>query len=113
MEPGRAGGPARHQKTYDAYRTLKANLTAGILGKPSSKRYRRAVEKPIAFRPQGAQPYDDRMLSWQYTQRTVSIWPQSGRMKEVAFTAAPNILPAWPCIARASPICCSATACGS
>ncbi|MFE4256967.1 RNA-guided endonuclease TnpB family protein, partial [Streptomyces sp. NPDC056910] len=55
-------------------------------------RYRRAVEKPIAFRLVGAQPYDDRMLSWQYTERTVSIWTLSGRMKEVAFTAAPEHL---------------------
>ncbi|MGW6485016.1 RNA-guided endonuclease InsQ/TnpB family protein, partial [Streptomyces sp. NPDC055059] len=43
-------------------------------------------------RPEGAQPYDDRMLSWQYTQRTVSIWTLSGRMKEVAFTASPEHL---------------------
>ncbi|GAA1279863.1 RNA-guided endonuclease TnpB family protein [Streptomyces aureus] len=78
------------KKTCDAYRTLKANLTAGNLGRPSSKRYRRAVEKPIAFRPEGAQPYDDRMLSRQYTERTVSIWTLSGRMKGVAFTAAPE-----------------------
>ncbi len=42
------------KKTCDAYTTLKANLTAGNLGKPTSKRYRRAVEKPIAFRPEGA-----------------------------------------------------------
>ncbi|MFI8789596.1 RNA-guided endonuclease InsQ/TnpB family protein [Streptomyces sp. NPDC055105] len=78
------------KKTCDAYRTLKANLKAGNLGKPSSKRYRRATEKPIAFRPEGAQPYDDRMLSWQYTERTVSIWTLSGRMKQVGFTAAPE-----------------------
>ncbi|MGW6404370.1 RNA-guided endonuclease InsQ/TnpB family protein [Streptomyces sp. NPDC055134] len=80
------------KKTCDAYRTLRANLTAGNLGKPGSQRYRRATEKPIAFRPEGAQPYDDRMLSWQHTQGTVSIWTLSGRMKEVAFTAAPEHL---------------------
>ncbi|MET7543606.1 transposase [Streptomyces sp. NPDC005507] len=80
------------KKTCDAYTTLKANLKAGNLGKPSSKRYRRAVEKPISFRPEGAQPYDDRMLSWQHTERTVSIWTLSGRMKEVAFTASPEHL---------------------
>ncbi|MFC9501059.1 RNA-guided endonuclease InsQ/TnpB family protein, partial [Streptomyces sp. NPDC056982] len=78
------------KKTCDAYRTLKANLKAGNLGKPSCKRYRRAIEKPIAFRPAGAQPYDDRMLAWQHTERTVSIWTLSGRMKQVAFTAAPE-----------------------
>ncbi len=37
------------KKTCDAYRTLKANLAAGNLGKPGSQRYRRAAGKPIAF----------------------------------------------------------------
>ncbi|MEW2120169.1 transposase, partial [Streptomyces sp. NPDC005474] len=80
------------KKTCDAYTTLKANLKAGNLGRPWSKRYRRAVEKPVVFRPEGAQPYDDRMLSWQITDRTVSIWTLSGRMKQVAFTASPEQL---------------------
>ncbi|MDX3226364.1 transposase [Streptomyces sp. ME19-01-6] len=50
------------KKTCDAYETLRANLKAGNLGKPGSKRYRKATGKPIAFRPEGAQPYDDRIL---------------------------------------------------
>ncbi|MFD3314105.1 RNA-guided endonuclease InsQ/TnpB family protein [Streptomyces sp. NPDC058694] len=78
------------KKTCDAYATLKANLTAGRLGRPGSKRYRRAAEKPVAFRSSGAQPYDDRMLSWQIADRTVSIWTTGGRMKNVAFTASPE-----------------------
>ncbi|MFJ6835329.1 RNA-guided endonuclease InsQ/TnpB family protein [Streptomyces sp. NPDC091209] len=80
------------KKTCDAYATLKANLRAGNLCRPGSKRYREATEKPIAFRPQGAQPYDDRMLSWQMAECTVSVWTLSGRMKDVAFTAAPERL---------------------
>ncbi|MGW1064508.1 RNA-guided endonuclease InsQ/TnpB family protein [Streptomyces aureus] len=80
------------KKTCDAYATLKANLRAGNLGRPGSKRYRRATEKPIVFRPEGAQPYDDRMLSWQTAERTVSIWTVAGRMKDVVFTAAPEQL---------------------
>ncbi|KUO16004.1 RNA-guided endonuclease InsQ/TnpB family protein [Streptomyces dysideae] len=80
------------KKTCDAYTTLKASLKAGNLGRPGSKRYRRATEKPLAFRPQGAQPYDDRMLSWQIADRTVSIWTTGGRMKQVAFTASPEQL---------------------
>ncbi|WP_059044746.1 RNA-guided endonuclease InsQ/TnpB family protein [Streptomyces acidiscabies] len=80
------------KKTCDAYATLKSNLRAGNLGKPWSKRYRRAVEKPVVFRPEGAQPYDDRMLSWQIPDRTVSIWTLSGRVKGVAFTASPEHL---------------------
>ncbi|WP_280858424.1 MULTISPECIES: transposase [unclassified Streptomyces] len=75
------------KKTCDAYTTLKANLKAGNLGRPGSRRYRRAAEKPVVFRPQGAQPYDDRMLSWQIPGRTVSIWTTGGRVKSVAFTA--------------------------
>jgi transposase len=75
------------KKTCDAYTTLKANMKAGNLGKPGSKRYRRATEKLVVFRPQGAQPYDDRMLSWQIPGRTVSIWTTGGRVKSVAFTA--------------------------
>ncbi len=80
------------KKTCDAYTTLKANLKAGNLGKPWSKRYRRAAEKPVVFRPGGAQPYDDRMLSWQIPDRTVSIWTLHGRVKGVAFTASPEHL---------------------
>lgn len=75
------------KKTCDAYATLRANLKAGHLGRSDSKRYRRASEKPIAFRPLGAQPYDDRMLSWQIPDRTVSIWTTGGRVKNVAFIA--------------------------
>ncbi|MGW6909029.1 RNA-guided endonuclease InsQ/TnpB family protein [Streptomyces sp. NPDC054940] len=80
------------KKTCDAYATLKANLKAGNLGKPHSKRYRRAVEKPIVFRPEGAQPYDDRMLSWQIAEQRVSIWTVDGRVKDMAFTASPEQL---------------------
>ncbi|MFD8812121.1 RNA-guided endonuclease InsQ/TnpB family protein [Streptomyces sp. NPDC059627] len=78
------------KKTCDAYATLKANLRAGNLGRPGSKRYRRAMEKPVAFRPEGAQPYDDRMLSWQIDRRRISIWTTAGRVKDVAFIGAPE-----------------------
>ncbi|MET9089104.1 transposase [Streptomyces sp. NPDC004237] len=80
------------KKTCDAYATLRANLRAGNLGRPGSKRYRRALEKPVVFRPEGAQPYDDRMLSWQIDRRRVSVWTTTGRIKDVPFTAAPEQL---------------------
>ncbi len=80
------------KKTCDAYAVLKANLRAGNLGRPDSKRYRKATAEPVAFRPDGAQPYDDRMLSWRLPERRVSIWTVSGRMKDVAFTASPEQL---------------------
>lgn len=43
------------KKTCDAYTTLKANIKAGNLGKPGSKRRTKAESKPIAFRPEAAQ----------------------------------------------------------
>ncbi|MFE6755559.1 RNA-guided endonuclease InsQ/TnpB family protein [Streptomyces sp. NPDC057684] len=74
------------KKTCDAYTTLKANLRAGRYGRPGTRRHIRAAGKPITFRPLAAQPYDDRMLSWQHQARTVSIWTTAGRLKNMAFT---------------------------
>ncbi|MGW1197509.1 RNA-guided endonuclease InsQ/TnpB family protein [Streptomyces sp. NPDC002536] len=73
------------KKVRDAYTTLKANIRAGNLGRPGSKRRRKAEAKPIAFRAEAAQPYDDRCLSWQYDTQTVSIWTTAGRMKNIRF----------------------------
>lgn len=75
------------KKTCDAYATLRASLKTGRLGRPGSARHRRATQQPVVFRPFGAQPFDDRMLSWQIAGRTVSVWTTGGRMKNVAFTA--------------------------
>jgi hypothetical protein len=50
---------------------LKANIRAGNLGKPGSKRRIKAESRPVTFRPEAAQPFDDRCLSWQYDARTV------------------------------------------
>lgn len=44
------------KKVRDAYTTLRANIEAGNLGKPKSKRRRKAESKPIACRPDTAQP---------------------------------------------------------
>ncbi|MFC8266500.1 RNA-guided endonuclease InsQ/TnpB family protein [Streptomyces cinereoruber] len=80
------------KKTRDAYTTLKANIKAGNLGKPGSKRRRKAESKPITFRPEAAQPYDDRCLSWQYDRQTVSIWTTAGRLKNIRFVCSPDAL---------------------
>ncbi|PBD02149.1 IS605 OrfB family transposase [Streptomyces sp. Ag82_O1-15] len=80
------------KKVRDAYATLKANIRAGNLGKEGSKRHRKAESKPIAFRPEAAQPYDDRCLSWQYDQQTVSIWTTAGRIKNVRFVCSADAL---------------------
>ncbi|MDX3584591.1 RNA-guided endonuclease InsQ/TnpB family protein [Streptomyces europaeiscabiei] len=74
------------KKTVDAYATLQANLTAGNLGKPGSKRRLKATGTPVAFRPEAAQPFDDRCLSWQHDARTVSIWTVQGRLKNLRYT---------------------------
>ncbi|MFD4947947.1 hypothetical protein ACFVYE_40340 [Streptomyces sp. NPDC058239] len=88
MPVGLGAQAARHaaKKTCDAYTTLVANLRNGRYGRSGSKRHARASDKPVAFRPQAAQPYDDRMLSWQHARRTVSLWTTGGSMKNVAFT---------------------------
>ncbi|MFE5588735.1 RNA-guided endonuclease InsQ/TnpB family protein [Streptomyces sp. NPDC056549] len=85
---GLSAQPALHvlRKVADAYTALKANLKAGNVGKSGTKRYRKATSKPVAFRPDAAQPFDDRCLSWRVSERTVSIWTTSGRMKDLAFT---------------------------
>ncbi|MDQ0595880.1 putative transposase [Streptomyces canus] len=80
------------KKVRDAYTTLRANIRAGNLGKPKSKRRRKAESKPITFRRDAAQPYDDRCLSWQYDQRTVSIWTTEGRLKGVRFVCSADAL---------------------
>lgn len=65
---------------------MKANLRAGRYGRPGTKRHTRVSGKPVTFRKNAAQPYDDRMLSWQHQARTVSIWTTAGRLKGMAFT---------------------------
>ncbi|MFJ4778568.1 RNA-guided endonuclease InsQ/TnpB family protein [Streptomyces sp. NPDC088762] len=74
------------KKVADAYATLISNTRAGNLGLPGSAHRRRATERPLAFRAEAAQPYDDRMLSWQTESRTVSIWTTGGRLKGVSYT---------------------------
>ncbi|MFG2452926.1 RNA-guided endonuclease InsQ/TnpB family protein [Streptomyces sp. NPDC048512] len=80
------------KKVRDAYTTLKANIKAGNVGKPGSKRRRKAEAKPVTFRPEAAQPYDDRCLSWQLEARTVSIWTTTGRVKNVRFACSADAL---------------------
>ncbi|MFC5800996.1 RNA-guided endonuclease InsQ/TnpB family protein [Streptomyces formicae] len=93
-EFGLAAQPAVRvvKKVVDAYTTLRANVRAGNLGPAGSKRRSRAESKPIGFRPDAAQPYDDRILSWQHDARTVSIWTTAGRIKGVRYTGHPGQL---------------------
>ncbi len=84
---GLSAQPALHvlRKVADAYSTLKANIRNGNLGKPGSKRRRTAETKPIEFRADAAQPFDDRCLSWQIDEQTVSIWTTAGCIRGVRF----------------------------
>lgn len=74
------------KKVSDAYTVLRASLKASSGGKRGSRASCATVHRPIAFRAESAQPYDDRMLSWQAEARTVSVWTVEGRLKGVAFT---------------------------
>ncbi|KJK54844.1 RNA-guided endonuclease InsQ/TnpB family protein [Saccharothrix sp. ST-888] len=80
------------KKVRDAYTALKANVRGGNLGGPGSRRRMKVESKPVAFRPDAAQPFDDRCLSWQYEARTVSIWSTAGRLKGVRFACSPGAL---------------------
>jgi len=68
-------------KVCDAYKTLKANIKAGNLGKKDSRKYIKATSKPVTFRQFAAHPFDDRMLSWDIDSQTASIWTLGGRQK--------------------------------
>lgn len=73
------------KKTVDANKTFRANLLAGNYGKVGSARRTKVEAKPVTFRANAAQPFDDRCLSWDHKTRTVSIWTTTGRMKNVPF----------------------------
>ena len=93
-EMGLSAQPAIHvaRKVSGAYATLKANIRAGNLGRSGSKRRVKAESKPIRFRPDAAQPFDDRCLSWQLDQRTVSIWTTAGRLRGIRFACSEEAL---------------------
>lgn len=71
------------KKVVDAHTTLRGLIRNVRL---KGRRARRAIAKPIAFRLDAAQPFDDRCLSWLMEARTVSIWTVRGRVKDIAFT---------------------------
>ncbi|NKE56696.1 transposase, partial [Lentzea sp. PSKA42] len=80
------------KKVADAYTTLHATIRNGNLGPAGGKRRVKAESKPIGFRLDAAQPFDDRCLSWQHDAGTVSIWTVAGRVKNLRFTGSPDQL---------------------
>ncbi|WP_328989529.1 transposase [Kribbella sp. NBC_01245] len=93
-DSGLGAQAAQHtiKKVRDAYTVLKANIRAGNLGRPGSKRRTKVESKPITFRPDAAHPYDDRCLSWQYDAQTISIWTAVGRLKNLRFACSADQL---------------------
>jgi putative transposase len=81
-------------KVADAYTTLKANIDAGNYGPPGSQKRKTVAATPIGFRPDAAQPFDARCLSWQIPEQlggreaSVSIWATTGRLKGIRVLAA-------------------------
>ena len=77
------------KKVFDAHKTRAALLRSGRMGKVGSPRRTRIEGKPVEFRPDAAQPFDDRCLSWQIptegTTGNVSIWTTTGRLRGIEF----------------------------
>ena len=82
------------RKAAGAYRALHSNIKNGNYGKPGSKRRLKAQSEPIEFRPDAAQPYDQRNLSFAPDARTISLWTLAGRLKDVPFTCPAGMLKA-------------------
>lgn len=80
------------KKVADSYATLKANLKAGNYGQPGSNRRVRIETEPISFRPDSAQAFDDRCLTWSHDAQTVSVWTVQGRIKNIRFVGSPDQL---------------------
>jgi putative transposase len=77
------------KKACHAYATIAGLIKAGRL---QGKRAAKATSKPVAFRADAAQAFDDRCLSWQHDAGTVSIWTVAGRMRGIRFTGHPDHL---------------------
>ena len=71
------------KKVAGPYRALHSNITNGTYGKPGSTRRLKVQSKPIEFRPDAAQPYDQRNLSFALDAQTISLWTLPGRLKDV------------------------------
>lgn len=90
-QAGLAAQAAIHviRKVANAYATQKALIKNGVLkGKSKEK----ATAKPVMFRKEAAQAFDDRNLSYQINKKTVSIWTVQGRLKDIPFECSPEQL---------------------
>jgi len=101
---GLSAQPAIHvaRKVAESYAALRANIRAGSLGSLGSRRRQHAESRPIRFRLDAAQPFDDRCLSWQLGARTVASGPRGDVRAISHLHALPPNTPPWLPIARAS-----------
>ncbi|MFG3342669.1 RNA-guided endonuclease InsQ/TnpB family protein [Glycomyces sp. NPDC048151] len=77
------------KKACHAYAAIASLVKAGRL---QGKRAAKATSKPVIFRADAAQAFDDRCLSWDHGARTVSIWTVAGRMRGIRFIGHPDQL---------------------
>ncbi|MFG2963440.1 RNA-guided endonuclease InsQ/TnpB family protein [Streptomyces sp. NPDC048288] len=75
-----------------AVRVVKKVVDAYAAVRGRSRRVRGGGGSAVVFRPDAAQPFDDRCLSWRYDARTVSIWTVEGRLKGLRFACSPEQL---------------------
>lgn len=69
-------------KVSDVYTAQKGLIKNGVL---KGKRKEKALSKPIHFRKDSAQAFDDRNLSYFPDKKLVSIWTVTGRLKSIPF----------------------------
>ena len=86
LAPGSQAAQHVIKKVADAYTVLRANLKTGRYGRKGSQRYERIAGTQIIFRPDAAQPFDARNLSWNLDARTISILTTAGRIQNIPFT---------------------------
>ena len=70
------------RKVSNAYIAQAGMIRNGVL---KGKRLHKATSKPVVFRAEAAQAFDDRNLSYFLDKKTVSIWTINGRLKTVKF----------------------------
>jgi hypothetical protein len=74
------------QLTYGQLRALGLSAQPAVrVIKKVADAYKLDRRTKRTFRADAAQPYDDRCLSWQPDQQTVSIWTVAGRLKGIRF----------------------------
>jgi IS605 OrfB family transposase len=80
-------------RTYDLQQLAYGQIRAlGLSAQPAVRVIKKVADAykldrrtKRTFRADAAQPYDDRCLSWQPDQQTVSIWTVAGRLKGIRF----------------------------